>query len=476
MQNKELKYSLVFSLYVPWLLSTAIAGNPVLSFWVAWAGSFFIFFQTWFSPSRFILPDRPVHKQIMRPIFLQQLIFAGFMCCTSAFYFLDKMGYLYFDKVRDVDLLGDFETFSSIAFCQRLALLAHAALISGILIIQNEHLKTRPEYIPVEPNAKGDWIIRVCIITFVLSVTMERIPGLYQFSIGLYNVAIFSGAVILLRGLRENKPFLVLIGGGLFVANLINSTLTGYKEHIIVNFIILACLLYPYYKKTVTAVAIPVFILLFYVLPTYANVLRNQAWFGEASAEDARTAAVDAVLNSDSETLKENNWAFLTSRLSEIDMFKDFVRSTPTQIPYYGTEILENSVMVVIPRVLWPAKPITESLAMERVYNAGIVDLESSVSAKTRPVVDGYLSAGSLGVFIYMLILGMLSQKLCNKSENLFAGYETGCVIFYNGFFQLLWRGETTEFMVNSLFWSFIMMLIVFRLLKSANFLTKALQ
>ncbi len=395
------------------------------------------------------------------------------MCCTSAFYFLDKTGYMYLEKIDDINIAQEHEPLALIAYCQRLSLLAHASLVTGMLLIQKNHLKNRPWFQAVDPRIKGDWIIRVCVITFILSLAMERIPGLYQFSIGLYNVAIFSGAVILVRGFREHKPFLSLIGGGLFIANLINSTLTGYKEHILVNIIILTCLLYPYYRKTVLVVSVPIFIILFYLLPTYANTIRSQSWFGNASAEDARSAAVSAVLETDPQILKENNWLFLTYRLSEIDMFKDFVNTTPREIPFYGFEIVKNSLIVVIPRALWPGKPITEALAMERVYNAGIVELESSVSAKTRPVVDGYLSAGTFGVFIYMLILGMISQALSNFSENIFGGYEPGCVIFYNGFFQLLWRGETTEFLINSIFWSFVMMIIVFRILIWGNYLEK---
>jgi len=380
---------------------------------------------------------------------------------------------MYLEKVEEVVFSHNNQTLTLIAYCQRLSVLAHAALVTGILLYQNKHLVNRPQYSPPISNQKKDWIITICIISFFLSLAMEAIPGLYQFSIGLYNVAIFSGALILVRGIREQNTKYLLIGGGLFAANFIKATLSGYKEHILINFIILACLLYPYYRRLVLAISIPTFVFLFYVLPTYANVIRSQAWFGEASAEDARSAALDAVLTTDPETLKENNWVFLTDRLSEIGMFKDFVYSTPDKIPYYGFDILKNAITVLIPRVVWPDKPITELVAMERVYNAGVIETGAEVSAKTRPIVDGYLSAGSLGVFIYMLLLGLISQALCNKCENLFGGYETGCVVFYNGFFQILWRGETTEFMLNSVFWSFIMMLMVFQLLKSVQILKK---
>lgn len=472
MNYNKLRPEFVASLYLPWAIATFFQSDPVLSYLASWLGSFFIFYKTWLSPSRFILPDLPVHKQIMRPVFLQQFIFAGFMCCTSIFYFLDTMGYEYLEKVREVNVMMEYGTLAAIAECQRLFVLGHAALVTGMLYLQNEHLKAKPLFTYSTKSEIG-WIIKVCIISFVLSIIMQRLPGLFQFSIGLYNVSIFSGAVVLVKGIRERSLNYLGFGGSVFIANMINSTLTGYKEPILVNFIILTCLIYPYYKKTVISIAVPLFLALFYILPTYANIIRRQSWTGEVSAEEARSTAFETLLSGDKSTLNETNWAFLTNRFSEINMFTDYVRSTPRDIPFYNLEIVENSVMAVIPRVLWKNKPVTENLAMERVYDAGVIDQNSQVSAKTRPIVDGYLSRGTFGVFLYMLFLGLLSQALSNKAENLFGGYEIGCVIMFNGFYQILWRGEAMEFLINSTFWSFVSMLIVFRLLRFGNYIEK---
>lgn len=473
MRDSELKFGLVFSLYLPWAVSTFLFENPVISYWIAWLGSFYIFFRTWASSSRFVLPDLPVHRQIMRPIFLQQFIFAGFMCCTSIFFFLDTIGYEYLEKVREVNVLLEHNSISTIAKCQRLFVLGHASLITGILFLQDRHLKSRPKYTYSTNNNEISWIMKVCIIAFILSAIMQRAPGLFQFSIGLYNVAIFCGSVVFIKGIRERKFNLFAFGGGVFLANMINSTLTGFKEPILVNFIILTCLVYPYYKKTVIAVAIPLFMALFYILPTYASIVRGQSWSGEVSAEEARATAFETLLSNDKSELNETNWIFLTNRFSEINMFTEFVESTPKQISYYNWDIVENSIISLIPRVLWKDKPITENLAMERVYNAGVIDTESSVSAKTRPIVDGYLSRGTVGVFLYMLFLGIVSQALSNKAENLFGGYEIGCVIMFNGFNQILWRGETMEFLINSTFWSFVAMMVVFYLLRLGNYIDR---
>lgn len=456
------------------MVATIFKEAPDTSYLVAWGGSFFIFYQTWFSSYRFVLSDLPPHHQIMRPLFLQQFVFAGFMCTTSIFFYLNTLGYEYFDKVYHYTDESLLDAKRLIAECQRLSLLGHATLTTGMLLMQRQHSFARPSFTPTFFMNNELWIIRVGIAALITSLLMKIIPGLAQFSIGLYNVSLFSGAVLFVKGIRHNQLNSIIWGGSMFIFNVIQSTLSGFKEPVLINFIILTCLFFPYYRKALALVGIPLFIGLFYVLSIYTNVFRQHAWEGEATAEDARTEAIETVLNEyEEDPLQQSNWEFLTHRFSEIGMFTQYVKSTPESVPFYYTEIVENALLSVIPRALWSDKPYTETLAMERVYVADVVNRKSNVSAKTRPIVDGYLSAGWFGVVAYMLLIGAVSQALCNKAENLFGGYEIGCIIFFNGFFQLLWRGETIEFLINSVFWSFISMMIVFLVLRYTSFLVE---
>lgn len=466
--------TLIISLYIPWILAELFSAAPDTSYIIAWLGSLFIFYQTWFSSYRFILPDLPRHKQIMRPLFLQQFIFAGFMCCTSIFFYVDTIGYRYFEQVHNYTSEAVFDIQNLIAKCQRYSLLGHAALTTGILIIQKNLLYKLPEYKP-PPNISSEvWIIRIGATTLGASLFIQMVPGLEQFAIGLYNVSLFCGAVLFVNGIRKNQLRFILWGGSIFIFNIIKSTLSGFKEPILINFIILTCLFFPYYRKLVLTIAVPLFVLLFYSLSIYTNVFRQHAWQGEASAEEARTEAFGTVLEEyEEDPMQQSNWEFLTDRFSEIGMFTQYVESTPEQIPFYYTEILQNALLSVIPRALWKDKPHTETLAMERVYLADVIDRRSNVSAKTRPVVDGYLSGGGIGIFLYMFLIGAFSQLLNNKAERLFGGYHIGSIIIFNGFFQLLWRGEAIEFLINSVFWSFVAMMVLYSTLKYFNYLIK---
>jgi hypothetical protein len=202
-------------------------------------------------------------------------------------------------------------------------------------------------------------------------------------------------------------------------------------------------------------------------LPTYAEVFRANAWLGDASSSDASQLALDAALNGSNN--EDTNWGFLVYRISEIDMFTEFVQSTPDKVDFYGFKLLGQSVISIIPRIFWPSKPSTEDLVMQRVYDAGVINRNSAVSAKPAFVVDAYLSGGGLGVFLSMLIYGALAQLISLKAEKWFGGYILGTALIFSGLFQIFWRGLSFEFIINTIFWSYVTMYIIFRIMKAIN-------
>jgi hypothetical protein len=86
-ENKKTDMGRVLVLFLPWVFALVLKDIPVLSYFVAWLGSFLIFFLTmsgWVKP---VPKDRTIAEQLMRPLFLVQIIFAGYMASTTIFYF-----------------------------------------------------------------------------------------------------------------------------------------------------------------------------------------------------------------------------------------------------------------------------------------------------------------------------------------------------------------------------------------------------
>src|ERR1700761_3170951 len=103
-------------LYLPWAFAMVFRSDSELSFVIAWLGSFIIFYLTLTGWVRPLPKDLKLSEQLMRPILLVQIIFAGYMCCTSIFYFMNVLGYVNFHKISEYYLV-DYEKLRYTAQC-----------------------------------------------------------------------------------------------------------------------------------------------------------------------------------------------------------------------------------------------------------------------------------------------------------------------------------------------------------------------
>ncbi|MGF7078007.1 exosortase Y-associated Wzy-like protein [Mucilaginibacter sp. UYCu711] len=451
-------------LYIPWVLSILLRGSPVLSYIVAWLGSFFIFFicySGWLKP----LPnDRLIGSQLMRPIFLVQIIFIGYMACSSIFYFCNLLGYL--DNSGLATFTIDYDNLDLTAQCQRYYVLGHAAFATGMILSMKYPIKQKYK---VNTDKLANILLMIAIIFLPLSYVAGHTSGLIQFYFQFSSLSFIAGTLALAFAIPLNKVFNTAFCLFLYLTNFYQALTSGFKEPIIVSVLVLGIFLYPTYKRIVITTFIPALLLLFMYLPTYNHIFRANAWGDSVNSDDAYKLALDAALNNESQ--EDTNLGFLVYRLSEVSMFTEYIKSTPQYIDYYGFDLVKQAIIAIVPRIFWPGKPITEELVMERVYNSGVIRRGSSVSAKPAYVVDGYLSGGPLGVFVALFIYGAAVQLISQKAEQLFGGYILGTALVFAGLFQIFWRGLSFEFLLNSVFWSFITMLILSKVLRIQNIL-----
>jgi len=450
-------------LFAPWAIASVISFMPAASYLVAWLGSFFIFFMTLTGKIKPIPDDRTISEQIMRPLFIVQIIFAGYMCCTSIFYFLNLLGYEYLAKTNSI-LAFDAGKLALTAQCQRYYCLGHAALATGILISMKYPLEKKYY---IEKEKLANLLMQTALVSFPAALVFQHVPGLTQFFFQLYSLSFMACTLALAFAIPLRKLVNTLICLTLYLFNLQLSILSGFKEPVILSILILGLFLYPNYKKLVTITFGPAIIILFIFLPAYVASFRQNAWSGEETAEDASKIALDASLHGQG----DSNWSFLVYRLSEIDMFTQYVSSTPNQVGYYKFQLLNQSAIALIPRIFWPSKPVTEEMVMQRVYDAGVANRSSSVSAKPAYVVDAYLSYGAIGIIIALFAYGAAAQLICQRAEHLFGGYTLGTALIFSGLFQIMWRGLSFEFIINTVFWSYVTMIIVFKVFRSRNIL-----
>jgi len=450
-QTLEGRFAAYAMLYVPALLAWLFAFDPLLSFGIAWAGSWWIL---WMSMSGRIRPlpgDRPWAEQLFRPLFLSQIMFFGLFCLGPVFYMWDLVA-------AGGGLQGIGEEIQRTAAAQRYYVLGHAAFVHGILAL-------------MDYRRSGEWSVEVPIPmtrlfiyaaggAFTCYFLFENIPGLGQFTgkfLYLFVVAVILGFAY---AIRNGSVLDVLMAGGVYGFILIEVILSGWKHQIILVVGLLLLALFPAYKRTVGVAGVVIAIAFVTLLPAYNSVFRQLSWQENMNPQRAAQVAFDRATSGQMD-LGRVSWRFLTSRLTTVSLFTDYMESVPSQRPFYGLTTAEQAVYAIIPGVLWPSKPNTEELVMERVYQNTSVRSSSSVSAKPLIVVDGYLAGGWIGVLLSCLALGGVASVASRWAERWFGGYEVGSQLVFTGLFARVLFVASFEFLFNALFWSFVLMALL---------------
>ena len=446
-------------LFAPFGLATALAPLPLASYLVAWAGSLWILWLTIGGRVKPLPGGVSALDQVMRPVVLTQVLFASYNFLSSVFYVADLHGFYYLARVSSAPVVpGAVE---AAALAQRYYVLAHAAIATGLLVAMDYRWSGEWVVRPLENPARAALLLSAAAL--VLGTTMS---AQNQFGIRIEKIGLVASVLALALAVPTRRLGTLAMGLALYGVNLGSAFLSGWKEEVLVMVLLLAVFVYPYARRAVLIGTPVAMVFLLAVLPTYASVFRSLNWEGDSDAEAAAAIAIDEI-QSEQTDIAANNWSFLTGRISEIGLFVQYLYAFESageggESPFYGTEIVGQSVTSLIPRAVWSSKPITETLVMQRVYDAGVVSRESNVSAKPQYVVDGYLSGRAWGVLVAGLVFGVLASLASRASERWFGGYFWGSGLIYTAMFSVLWRGNTFEFFFNSVFYSFVLLVPLF--------------
>jgi hypothetical protein len=439
------------------VLAALLQDVPSASYLIAWGGSFWIFYLALSGTVKTLPGGGSLARQLFRPIGVTHLVFAGIVCVTSIFHFLSLHGYFYFEHSAFAG--ASRSRIALTAEAQRYYVLAHAAFVTGIFMFSN--YKRSGEW-KLRPDIDRPWFMLYLAAGLLFSAqALKWGPGLGQIQGKLAVLALVASVLSLALAIVQGRTLLTLVSGVLYGFNLLEAFLSGWKAEVLVVFLLLGIFLYPFYKRTVTILLPAGVIALLIILPTYASMLRQMSWRGNVQAQKAAEVALARTLDGEV-NLARNNWTFLTNRFSQISLFTKYLENVPENRSFYGLEIVKNGIIGVVPGVIWPGKPNLERLAMERVYENDVVSRSSTVSAKPQFVVDAYLSFGVLGILFWCFVFGALASFASRLAERWFGGYLLGSGLVYTALFRIFWRGAAFEYFFNPIFWSFLLMGVLF--------------
>jgi hypothetical protein len=444
-----------FLLFLPFVFSYLLQDTPVASYLVAWSGSIFILWITLSGRIKPLPQGRPIAFQLFRPVVFTQVVFASYTALTSVFFFVGVLT----GKVSALTIGGPDHLISLTARAQSYYVLAHASVTTGILWFMD--YSDARKFSLRGASGSSRFLLGLSAFFFTASVVARMFPGLNEAGIRLAQIAIVASVFSFALALINREAAHMWVNAVIFALNFVTALLSGWKEQVLILFLLFFASLFPYYRRTTSILAVATLAIFVAIMPAYAIVYRSLNWYGDVDEQDAMRMAIDQIRSGEIDTRKTTT-EFATDRLSEIGTFVRYIDRIPEKAPFYGTRIILQSAETVIPRLFWPGKPNTEQLVMQRVYENGVYSRASKISAKPQYVVDAYLTAGLPGIVVACLIFGSLASLISRLAERWFGGYTMGSGLVYGALFQIFWRGNSFEFFTGTLLWSFLLMIVLF--------------
>jgi len=439
--------------FLPFIISYFIK-DPTTSYLISWFGSIYLIAFSIY------LDSKNAKIRFFNPLILSQGLFYGYTAITSIFYFIDQQGYQFFEKFS---YPNNYEI-EALANTQKYIVFSHACYLFGYFLFKKKKLIIQEYKLNINTNT----YLKLSLGATIFALIFLKTP-FAQLSSYL-NIFSTICAVKYLGYSFENrrvfyKAFLY------FLSIMIIGFLSGMKESTLFPLIYLGVILYDKYGvKRTSLVFIPLVLAYFYFIPTVNGVVRNAAWYENKGAIETLDELRDAKIY-DAEKIKSNNWAFLTTRLSEISMLNRYMESVPMRRPYYGFEIYKYGVQSLVPRFLWPSKQSPDVTAQQRAIENGALVLNSPndfTSAKPQTIADAYMSFGYISIFFTFLVYGFLVHYFYVVLEIKF-GYDLGVSILFYSLFSVLSKGGCFENLFNTIFYGFVLIYITAHIFKRLN-------
>jgi hypothetical protein len=233
-------------------------------------------------------------------------------------------------------------------------------------------------------------------------------------------LAVLAGAI---RAYRTRKLGAWLALGILFAAAIVVGAVVGLKENFVVA--ILAVVI-PWTivrrRLPLGAVVAAVVLFLLVIIPftdAYRATARDGAvTLSTSQAVAAAPAIAGQVVDSDlSAAVLSQSASYLTERVRTIDTPAIIMQRTPSEIPYANPgQLLIAPVVDLIPRILWPGKPIlTPGYQVSQEYYQ--LPAQVITSSDVTPEADLYRHGGWFPLVAGMLLLGCVIRILDEAAD-----------------------------------------------------------
>ncbi len=225
--------------------------------------------------------------------------------------------------------------------------------------------------------------------------------------------ATLAAVVVVQSGFRRGRSLLA----GMIVVQAGFGLLAGHKTDFLLALlgpIMVIAISRPALARRALVLGAVAFLFVAQFTESYRNEVRSgSVGVGASRAVDALPdVARDTFLARDPRDVITRSATDVAERLRLIDNVGIVVQKTPGTLPYVGaTPILTAPVLGVIPRLVWPSKPV---LATGYLFNQQYYEVPATIRSSSAPtnIGDLYRHAGLLAVVTGMVLLGALMRTV----------------------------------------------------------------
>lgn len=258
-------------------------------------------------------------------------------------------------------------------------------------------------------------VILLAVLTLLhLSGTVNNLPGSIQ-QLLIY-VETFASALAAYSLANRSRDAWFLIAAGLISVDLILALNTGSLYHVITRVMLIGIVLSSV-RKSLKPLILMVLVgsAVFISLQTVKFYFRGEVWRSDLGSEQMSEMSKLKIWQegierrfSDDDLSGDDLLESASARAAAISLFEHARRFAPDVVPFREGETLVGGLVGIIPRALWPDKPIS-SFGNTFGREFEIISWTNETTAINVPwIVDWYWNFGDSGVIFGMLLTGLL--------------------------------------------------------------------
>jgi hypothetical protein len=305
-----------------------------------------------------------------------------------------------------------YETAAALALAAAIAMLAgHAAWT--LVPPRNSRRRYLPNLTPdTLEAASGPYVLfsAAFVVTLTVFPSLQlRIPGVIAILLALFELAQLATVATIayvVRPRARTLAQLVIAFGASAVVMVVSSMISS-----VIAPAVTGAAVWWRFKGKIPVALLASLLMLVIVLQPVKSYYRAIMWGDRSEGLSVAAGWQRAFADASADRYKQAGGDATRERMSEFGTLAYVTELVPRSLPYFGSDVYEQTAISVVPRLFWPDKPNMTKEGLDRyVVALGLSTSELAEHSTTgiQLITHGYASHGVMGGVVWMALFGFV--------------------------------------------------------------------